>query len=866
MHLFRIILLFVFVGFFSNVYAQQDVDFHLNAHLLPGKNILKVKRDFKDPYLWVLAQNNEIYRINSLTNVVEDFTPVFSAYSGFEFIDIAGRSKDTVFVATNSTNVIEYKTGTFKIIGSVNGIPGIVNGVALDLVYFNNKYIDLTNSAIISTNNGLCRYNFTSENITAAPVNIPTRIFETSYRTEMYFDGREGRNVIDSVQKVGVISFLNASSFVGELWINSNYFGQNIKSAYYNRISAYDDSTPPMYQFWATENGLFENNWNHSYSPSWSHRHFLKGIDITKITSIYGLKSFGNSMVRENLLIGSKQGLYFSNSKYQQYFNEGDGNTVNYSFFHFDDLGNIVINDISVNAITEAMPLCENGAWIATANGLYLIKPDYGRFSTTNQVQALQFQGLSSSLNEFQLCNNTNSVDLTVATAFLNNTIQWYKDGAQITGQSSARLNTNQQGEYYAILYDPCSTFHVETNRLKVSVTSTPVFTFNYPDVIENCAGTSAALKIEANNPVYQYRWYKDGVLNSNTSTTQIATQNGIYKAEISACNGTWVATKEVQVRFINLQQPIITASKPTYCIGEQALLSTNILTSNEYTINWYRNGTIISSNTNRTTLITDVAAAYTVSVSSNQIPCSKISPGYNVIVNPLPTLVLEKHSNTAFCDGEIIDLNATFNTGNVTWSTGAATPNIQVKNTGTYTATVSTIAGCTITKEINVTLFPKPKLNMPDAALCEFTNEQITLTAPTGFSSYVWNGQLGGRSYVVKSLGTVSLVVTDQNNCTASETINIASHCNTINMPNTFTPNGDGVNDTWEISGLNNDLKSSVTIFNRFGTVVFTSRGYPTPWNGEYQGRKLPMGTYYYIISTSGNKQILSGSITIIY
>jgi gliding motility-associated-like protein len=84
--------------------------------------------------------------------------------------------------------------------------------------------------------------------------------------------------------------------------------------------------------------------------------------------------------------------------------------------------------------------------------------------------------------------------------------------------------------------------------------------------------------------------------------------------------------------------------------------------------------------------------------------------------------------------------------------------------------------------------------------------------------------------------------------------------------LPNTFTPNGDGVNDTWEISGINNDLKTTVTIFNRHGTIVFSSRGYPTPWNGEYQGRKLPMGTYYYVISVNGSKQILSGSITIIY
>ncbi|MEO9172965.1 MAG: hypothetical protein ABI203_07720, partial [Mucilaginibacter sp.] len=66
---------------------QQDVDFHLNIQLLTGKTILKVKRDFYDPYLWVLGNNNQVYRINSLTKVVDDYTPQFAAYSALQFVD-----------------------------------------------------------------------------------------------------------------------------------------------------------------------------------------------------------------------------------------------------------------------------------------------------------------------------------------------------------------------------------------------------------------------------------------------------------------------------------------------------------------------------------------------------------------------------------------------------------------------------------------------------------------------------------------------------------------------------------------------------------------------------------------------------------
>jgi gliding motility-associated-like protein len=65
--------------------------------------------------------------------------------------------------------------------------------------------------------------------------------------------------------------------------------------------------------------------------------------------------------------------------------------------------------------------------------------------------------------------------------------------------------------------------------------------------------------------------------------------------------------------------------------------------------------------------------------------------------------------------------------------------------------------------------------------------------------------------------------------------------------IPNTFTPNGDGINDTWVIPNLEYYPKSTVNIFNRWGQKLFSSTGYPVPWDGTYQGSQLPTGTYYY-------------------
>ncbi|WP_157682183.1 T9SS type B sorting domain-containing protein [Mucilaginibacter mallensis] len=83
--------------------------------------------------------------------------------------------------------------------------------------------------------------------------------------------------------------------------------------------------------------------------------------------------------------------------------------------------------------------------------------------------------------------------------------------------------------------------------------------------------------------------------------------------------------------------------------------------------------------------------------------------------------------------------------------------------------------------------------------------------------------------------------------------------------IPNTFTPNGDGINDTWNIRYIENYPNCTVNIFNRYGTKLFTSVGYPIPWNGKYNGTNLPVGTYYYIINPGNGQDTVSGYVAII-
>ena len=87
----------------------------------------------------------------------------------------------------------------------------------------------------------------------------------------------------------------------------------------------------------------------------------------------------------------------------------------------------------------------------------------------------------------------------------------------------------------------------------------------------------------------------------------------------------------------------------------------------------------------------------------------------------------------------------------------------------------------------------------------------------------------------------------------------------NDIIIPNTITPNGDKVNDVWTIDGLSKFPHHHVEIFNRYGQLLFETNHY-TPWDGTYKGKKLPFGTYYYIIELGEGRKAKTGYITIVY
>ena len=174
------------------------------------------------------------------------------------------------------------------------------------------------------------------------------------------------------------------------------------------------------------------------------------------------------------------------------------------------------------------------------------------------------------------------------------------------------------------------------------------------------------------------------------------------------------------------------------------------------------------------------------------------------------------------------------------------------------------------------------PEVTITASAVNISTGTNVIFTAETTNSrdvkSYQWqvNAQNTGtnsESFSSSSLANgdkVTCIITFNDDiCVAPITSNeltITILPDAVVIPaNTFTPNNDGVNDTWKIPSLALYPNCRVNIFNRNGTLLMQSTGYNRPWDGTYNGKQLPAGVYYYVIDTRDGKAKLSGSVTII-
>ncbi|MDY0140690.1 MAG: gliding motility-associated C-terminal domain-containing protein [Bacteroidales bacterium] len=149
--------------------------------------------------------------------------------------------------------------------------------------------------------------------------------------------------------------------------------------------------------------------------------------------------------------------------------------------------------------------------------------------------------------------------------------------------------------------------------------------------------------------------------------------------------------------------------------------------------------------------------------------------------------------------------------------------------------------------------------------------NGSIEINVIGGTSPYLfsWNGGASPVNYLDGlTQGTYLVTITDANQCIyelRSVMIeDIDEDC--IKIPNAFTPNTDGINDTWIIENIEMFPDAYINVFNRWGQQLFAGRGNSEPWNGTYNGKFVPTGSYIYTVDLYRNGQHYNGIVTVVY
>ena len=181
---------------------------------------------------------------------------------------------------------------------------------------------------------------------------------------------------------------------------------------------------------------------------------------------------------------------------------------------------------------------------------------------------------------------------------------------------------------------------------------------------------------------------------------------------------------------------------------------------------------------------------------------------------------------------------------------------------------------GCytdTIRKTIEI--FDAPKIDAgPDLFVINDGSVKINATATGRIVSYSWTPS----SYLSATNILQPIVVNPQTEIEYRLTVLGRGGCirsDIVKMkplfmplpPNTFTPNGDGINDTWVVKNLEQYPEATIEVYTTSGTLVFRNVGNSRQWDGIYKGKPLPTGTYYYVIDPKNSRQKIAGYITLL-
>ncbi|NVO84530.1 T9SS type B sorting domain-containing protein [Hymenobacter terrestris] len=430
------------------------------------------------------------------------------------------------------------------------------------------------------------------------------------------------------------------------------------------------------------------------------------------------------------------------------------------------------------------------------------------------------------------------------------------------------------------------------------------------------CAGTapaplSSAGPASGGTGTFAYQW--ESSLNNSTWTAVGGATGPTYQpATLSATtyfrrrvtSGTGTCSTQVSnvvtIRVLPSVTPTVTvATLPASCPGTPltfTAVATDAGTTPAY--QWFVNDIPVASGPTFTSSTLATGDRVRVDVTASTGLCSTGPATATVTVTrtptPTPTLVIAQEAGPAACTGEPQTFRATSVTNGGTnpayqWRVdgndvpGATNPvftSSTLRDGQTVTLRLSTANSCgpvsttsngvvvRVQPTVNISAGPDKEVILGNSVVLEGTADgtyPVTWTPAAGLD---FSGNDPLRPRASPTTTTTYTLSAGAGGCAATDQVTVTVR-EAIRIPNAFTPNGDGRNDTWQIEFIEQFPDNTVTVFNRWGTQVFSAQNYSraNEWNGNINGKPAPVGTYYYVVVTKGPLgKSFSGSLTVLY
>lgn len=179
---------------------------------------------------------------------------------------------------------------------------------------------------------------------------------------------------------------------------------------------------------------------------------------------------------------------------------------------------------------------------------------------------------------------------------------------------------------------------------------------------------------------------------------------------------------------------------------------------------------------------------------------------------------------------------------------------------------------GCTEQIIKNIIVNPIPTVDAgEDFTILLAGEKQIKAVASGNQIKYKWTPALGlSNDSIPNPIASPTettkyiLTVTSKEGCIVADEVIVTVQIDPF-IPNVFSPNSDGINDTWGIKYLETFINADIRIFNRYGQEVFYAKQYNTPWDGRLKNIDMPVGVYYFIIEPNNGRNRYTGSVTLL-